>query len=141
MVLVCVHFCVIIIIILITILITILILITIIITMFFRAVTVHKSQGTTLSRAELMINNAFDFGQAYVALSRVRSLEGLWLAKSIQPQRIKANPLVAAFYAKFSPQLPSTPPTAPPLTAAAPLTAAGAAAAAAAAAIPDHCFE
>jgi len=33
--------------------------------------TVHKGQGTTLTRAELRIDNAFSFGQVYVALSRL----------------------------------------------------------------------
>merc|ERR1711920_868656 len=35
------------------------------------ALTVHRAQGCTLSRAELQLENAFDYGQVYVALSRV----------------------------------------------------------------------
>ena len=38
------------------------------------ALTVHKSQGMTLSRAELQLEDAFAAGQTYVALSRVTSL-------------------------------------------------------------------
>jgi ATP-dependent exoDNAse (exonuclease V) alpha subunit len=63
-----------------------------------RAATVHKSQGTTLTRAELMMSNAFDFGQTYVALSRVKSLDGLWLTKPLVKESIKANPKVLQFY-------------------------------------------
>lgn len=45
-----------------------------------------------------MLENTFDYGQAYVALSRVKSLEGLWISKQIKPSAIKANPLVLEFY-------------------------------------------
>jgi len=43
------------------------------------ALTVHKAQGMTLSRAELQVDDAFEAGQAYVALSRLTSLGGLWM--------------------------------------------------------------
>jgi len=62
------------------------------------AITVHKSQGSTLSRAELLIDKAYDYGQAYVALSRVQSLEGLWLQKPITSKAIKANPKAIQYY-------------------------------------------
>lgn len=62
------------------------------------AMTVHKSQGSTLTRAELMISNTFDYGQAYVALSRLSSLSGLWLAKEISAKSIKVNPVALEFY-------------------------------------------
>ncbi len=60
--------------------------------------TVHKSQGTTLSRAEIRVNEAFDYGQVYVALSRIKSMEGLWLTEPISKSAIKANPDVIKFY-------------------------------------------
>ena len=60
--------------------------------------TVHKSQGTTLSRAELLLSNTFDYGQAYVALSRVTSLDGLWFTQSLQPRNIRANPVVLKYF-------------------------------------------
>jgi len=48
-------------------------------------------------------NGVFEYGQTYVALSRIKSLEGLYLA-NFNPGKIRANPKVAAFYASI-PQL------------------------------------
>ena len=65
------------------------------------ALTVHKSQGMTLTRAELMLEDAFDYGQVYVALSRVSSLEGLWIrGGAITQAVVKAHPAVIAFHDK-----------------------------------------
>lgn len=63
------------------------------------ALTVHKSQGMTLSRAELMLDGAFAYGQVYVALSRVSSLAGTWIrGRLITQQVVKAHPAVKSFY-------------------------------------------
>ena len=42
----------------------------------------------------------FEYGQTYVALSRIKSLDGLYLTE-FYPHRIKANPSVIAFYDSF----------------------------------------
>lgn len=62
------------------------------------AFTIHKSQGITLEIAEMDLgSNVFEYGQSYVGLSRVRSLEGLYLS-GFNPQKIKTNPAVIEFY-------------------------------------------
>ena len=53
----------------------------------------------SLSRAELLLDDAFDFGQVYVALSRVTSLQGLWVRGGrITQAVVKAHPAVLDFY-------------------------------------------
>lgn len=65
------------------------------------ALTIHKSQGATLDCAEIDAgNNIFAAGQTYVALSRVKSLEGLYL-KSFDVSKIKINKKVKQFYENF----------------------------------------
>ena len=62
------------------------------------ALTIHKIQGATLDMAEMDIGQSiFEFGQTYVSLSRIRSLEGLYLSE-FQAQKIKAHPKVVEFY-------------------------------------------
>jgi ATP-dependent DNA helicase PIF1 len=62
------------------------------------ALTIHKTQGATLDQIEVDIGSSvFEFGQTYVALSRVKTLEGLYLA-NFDPLKIRANPKVKRFY-------------------------------------------
>jgi ATP-dependent exoDNAse (exonuclease V) alpha subunit len=61
------------------------------------AVTVHKSQGSTLDRAEVDIADAFASGQVYVALSRVRNLKSLKI-KSYNPSAVIVNKKCIEFY-------------------------------------------
>jgi len=62
------------------------------------AITIHKSQGVSLDAAIMDIgSNIFEYGQTYVALSRVRSLAGLYL-RSFDYTKISANPKVKRFY-------------------------------------------
>lgn len=54
------------------------------------AVTIHKSQGMSLDSAEIDLTKAFVPGMGYVALSRVRSLEGLYLV-GLGPQALQLD--------------------------------------------------
>ena len=73
------------------------------------ALTVHKSQGMTLSRVEVQLANAFEYGQAYVALSRATDLQGLWLrGPPLEKGAVKAHPDVKKFYAALEPPPPSS---------------------------------
>ena len=63
------------------------------------AVTIHKSQGKTLDSVRIDLGSgAFAFGQAYVALSRCRSIEGIQLARPIRKSDVKCDPIVKRFY-------------------------------------------
>lgn len=67
------------------------------------AITIHKSQGMTFDRMHLdLTRGTFAPGQAYVAISRMRSLEGLTLSNAIMPHHITLNPEVRAFANSFN---------------------------------------
>ena len=62
------------------------------------AVTIHKCQGSTLDSALVDIGTStFEYGQAYVAMSRVKSLEALYVHE-LDVTAIRAHPKVIAFY-------------------------------------------
>lgn len=63
------------------------------------AITVHKSQGMSLDEARMDLSKCFEFGQGYVAISRVRTLSGLYLegvndmAFEMHPKVVEADKL------------------------------------------------
>jgi len=66
------------------------------------AISIHKSQGATLDCALVDIGSSvFEYGQAYVALSRVRNLESLFIW-NLNPAKIMAHPTVVAYYEGLS---------------------------------------
>ena len=67
------------------------------------AITIHKSQGLTFSKMNLNLDKGvFLTSQLYVALSRVKSLEGLYLSSPINPSYIKTSQEVCAFARNFN---------------------------------------
>lgn len=62
------------------------------------AITIHKSQGLSFDHAIIDIPRVFAAGQAYVALSRCRTLEGLVLKKKLYPDAFFTDSLVSDFY-------------------------------------------
>lgn len=57
------------------------------------AITIHKSQGMSLDNAEIDLGKTFTYGMGYVALSRVRTLEGIIL-KSLDKKALLVDPRV-----------------------------------------------
>lgn len=66
------------------------------------AVTIHKSQGKTYDRAVIDLGSgAFAPGQTYVALSRLTSLDGLYLSRPLRPSDIRVDPDVQRWMAEM----------------------------------------
>ena len=63
------------------------------------AVTIHKCQGMTLDSACIDLGwKAFSSGQTYVALSRVKNLDRLFLNRPIKPKDVFVSPEIKTFY-------------------------------------------
>lgn len=68
------------------------------------ALSIHKVQGHNLDSALMDIGSEiFECGQAYVALSRIKTMGGVWLS-SFDPARVRADPAVVEYYAGLSQQ-------------------------------------
>jgi ATP-dependent DNA helicase PIF1 len=66
------------------------------------AVTIHKSQGQTYDRVAIDLGRgAFEHGQTYVALSRCRTLEGVFLKKPLKGNDILVDERIAEFYSRM----------------------------------------
>ena len=61
------------------------------------AISIHKSQGCSLDYAEIDLSDIFEYGQAYVALSRVKSLKGLSII-GINYECMQADPVAVDYY-------------------------------------------
>ena len=65
------------------------------------AITIHKAQGMTLDFIQTDIGSSiFEYGQAYVVLSRIKNIEGLSLM-NIDYSKIKAHPKILKYYEKL----------------------------------------
>lgn len=65
------------------------------------ALSIHKAQGQTLSRVKVDLGKVFERGQAYVALSRATSQEGLQVLR-FDPRKVMVHPKVITFYHKLT---------------------------------------
>jgi ATP-dependent exoDNAse (exonuclease V) alpha subunit len=61
------------------------------------AITIHKSQGMSLDAAEIDLSRSFTPGMGYVALSRVRNLEGLYLLRGLNEMALTLSPEIFDF--------------------------------------------
>jgi len=70
------------------------------------SITIHKSQGLSFDKAIIDVSEAFAHGQAYVALSRCRSLSGMVLRNPIASRNIIGDPAVVKFNVQAEALLP-----------------------------------
>ena len=65
------------------------------------AITVHKSQGQTYEAVNLNASKCFNNGQLYVALSRAKNLEKLYITSTLTDKNLKTSDVVKEFYDKL----------------------------------------
>lgn len=66
------------------------------------ALTIHKCQGMSISRCIINVSKAFEYGQVYVAFSRCRSSDGLWIEGEVPLRMVHAHPKCLEFMNRIS---------------------------------------
>jgi ATP-dependent exoDNAse (exonuclease V) alpha subunit len=66
------------------------------------AITIHKSQGLGLAHVCASLERCFAAGQAYVALSRAITMDGLALCEPLNPQTVFQNDVVIDYYHRLA---------------------------------------
>lgn len=79
------------------------------------ALTIHKCQGATLDEMVFDPTKVFERAQAYVALSRVRSIEGLRLLKPLTSKHVRASAKVVDWYRQQRDKMAAKPPLTGPV--------------------------
>jgi ATP-dependent DNA helicase PIF1 len=65
------------------------------------ALTIHKSQGASIDYLAIDFTNVFEYGQAYVALSRAKNPDMLYILGSLSRKYFRAHPRAVAYYEKL----------------------------------------
>ena len=66
------------------------------------AITAHKSQGMTLEKVNIKMDRSFEYGQLYTAMSRCRTLDGLYISGDISKGLIPPEGEIGAFMDRLS---------------------------------------